>query len=80
MIAKVDILNLHFETLILKEEHGLRVFERRVLMTLYIVIQDTLQQYTHRVADKPFAKPIPYVPICSTTKRIFLDGLKKLEQ
>jgi hypothetical protein len=33
-----------------------------------------------RGADKSLAFPISYFPICSTTKRFFLDELKKLEQ
>jgi hypothetical protein len=41
----------------------------------------TLQFDTvHRDADKFLAFPISYFHICSTTKRFFLDGLKKLEQ
>jgi hypothetical protein len=31
-------------------------------------------------ADKSLAFPISYFSICSTTKEIFLDVLKKLEQ
>jgi hypothetical protein len=33
-----------------------------------------------RGAAKSLAFPISYFPTCSTTKRIFLDGFKKLEQ
>jgi hypothetical protein len=31
-------------------------------------------------ADKYFAFPISFFPICSTTKEFLLDGIKKLEQ
>jgi hypothetical protein len=34
----------------------------------------------HRGADKSLAFPISYFPVCSTTKRFSLDGLKKSEQ
>jgi hypothetical protein len=33
-----------------------------------------------RGSDKSLAFPISYFLICNTTKRFFLDGLKKLEQ
>jgi hypothetical protein len=33
-----------------------------------------------RGGDKSLAFPIAYFTICGTTKRIFMDGLKKLEQ
>jgi hypothetical protein len=39
-----------------------------------------MQILIRRGADKSLAFPLSYFPICSTTKIIFLDGLKKLEQ
>jgi hypothetical protein len=43
-----------------------------VIPTVYIRLR--------MAADKSLVFPISNFPICSTTKRIFLDGLKKLEQ
>jgi hypothetical protein len=48
-----------------------KIGDKKEILRLFLI---------HTGADKSLAFPISYFPICSTTKRFFLDGFKKLEQ